>query len=232
MSICCDFDGTVMMRDVGDAFFERYAGDAFRVRTPEFVAGTLSAKSLFEAYANGLDGYDPADLAEFCAAFEMRPDFPAFVDWARMHRIPLCIVSDGLDLYIREILNQHKLDLPVHANTLTRRQGRWAIDRPWSDPECDRCGCCKRNRLLVDSPDDAMIVVIGDGLSDYCAARHADLVFARGPLETWCREQNITFRSFRSFSDILSVLEPMRSDGKMRRSRQAAVLRSSVWMRG
>ncbi len=236
--IFCDFDGTVCEEDVGDAFFARFAPQTFSTLRLEYLDQRLPARVLFDAYARELTLPDDDALRGFCTNFAPLPDFVPFVEWCTAHDIPLCIVSDGLDAYIQEILRRCNVQVPVYANHLGRvahphpGEVTWHITLPWSDPECTRCGCCKRNRLMTLSPDDAMAVMIGDGVTDYCASAHADLVFARGTLETWCREQNITFHSFRRFADIERVLEAMISRARTRTSRQARVLRNSVWMRG
>lgn len=233
--VFCDFDGTVIPEDVGDRFFEQFAPRAFAGARVAYLENRISSSELFEAYARELTLRDEDELRRFCAEFEPVPDFGAFVGWARERGMQPCIVSDGLDAYITEILGRHKIDLPVLANHLRRAAAGaagWRIERPWSDPECDRCGCCKRNRLMTGSPDDAMAVLIGDGMSDFCVAAYADMVFACGGLETHCREHNITFRAFRTFCDVQQVLETMLESRRSRISRQARVLRNAVWIRG
>lgn len=238
LRIFCDFDGTICEDDVGDAFFARYAPRTFATLRLDYLDHRLPARTLFDAYARELTLTDENELREFCRAYEPLPDFAPFVDWCAGQGITPHIVSDGLDAYIQEILARSNIRLPVHANHLERvahpqpGEAPWRITLPWSDPECSDCGCCKRNRLMSASPDEAMAVVIGDGVTDFCAALHADLVFARGALETWCRERNITFRSFRRFSDIQRVLDDLMTRGRPRISREARVRRNTVWMRG
>ena len=38
-----------------------------------------------------------------------------------------------------------------------------------------------------------MIVYVGDGYSDRCPVQYADIVFAKGDLQTYCQEQNISY---------------------------------------
>jgi 2-hydroxy-3-keto-5-methylthiopentenyl-1-phosphate phosphatase len=119
------------------------------------------------------------------------------------------------------------------ANTFTLdADGRASISLPYRDEACERCGTCKRNQMLVRSADSDVIVYIGDGVSDFCAAAHADLVFAKGALETHCREENISYRRFRGFDDVRSDLTMLSAKRALRRPRRAVLNRQAVWSSG
>jgi hypothetical protein len=47
-----------------------------------------------------------------------------------------------------------------------------------------------------------VVVFVGDGTSDRYAAHHADVVFAKGSLERWCREVGWPHRSWDRFAEI------------------------------
>ena len=72
---------------------------------------------------------------------------------------------------------------------------------------CDVCGeQCKRmelDRLAVGHP----IAYVGDGWSDRCAAKAADLVFARGTLAEHLAAEGVAFEPF---DDLLDVREGLR----------------------
>jgi 2-hydroxy-3-keto-5-methylthiopentenyl-1-phosphate phosphatase len=67
---------------------------------------------------------------------------------------------------------------------------------------CDSCGeQCKRmelERLAVGHP----IAYVGDGWSDRCAAKAADLVFARGTLAEHLTAEGIPFEPFDDLFDV------------------------------
>ncbi|MGH7724962.1 MAG: hypothetical protein ACREOU_05990, partial [Candidatus Eiseniibacteriota bacterium] len=50
--------------------------------------------------------------------------------------------------------------------------------------------------------DRARTVFIGDGLSDRCGARAADVVYAKGDLLAFCRDAGIPARPFANFEDV------------------------------
>ena len=73
---------------------------------------------------------------------------------------------------------------------------------PFANTECDRCAQCRRNLMLGTAGEGDVLIYAGDGHSDPCPAEYADIVFARGRLQTWCQQQNITYYHFGSFGEI------------------------------
>jgi HAD superfamily hydrolase (TIGR01509 family) len=119
------------------------------------------------------------------------------------------IVSDGLDFYIRKILEIHRLsEIPYYANcTHFLKGGRMEISFPHSEEECGLCGTCKKKLIQIYRKEYDSIFFVGNGLSDRCAAREADFVFAKDSLYTYCTEQDITCHFFKDFLEILDDLQ-------------------------
>ena len=91
--------------------------------------------------------------------------------------------------------------------------------------------------MLTNSGDDEIIICIGEGYSDRCAAKYADIVFAKDELAVYCRGEGIPFYEYTSFRQITERLEQMlalhRSNpGKSRlhKRRQAELTRQSVFI--
>jgi 2-hydroxy-3-keto-5-methylthiopentenyl-1-phosphate phosphatase len=55
------------------------------------------------------------------------------------------------------------------------------------------------------------VVLIGDGLSDCCLARSADLVLARGKLLEYCRKQGIAHEPAPDFSAVVGYMHSLAS---------------------
>jgi 2-hydroxy-3-keto-5-methylthiopentenyl-1-phosphate phosphatase len=51
--------------------------------------------------------------------------------------------------------------------------------------------------------------MVGDGLSDRCAARVADHVVARGALAEWCAAEGIAYHGFADFADVARIARAM-----------------------
>jgi 2,3-diketo-5-methylthio-1-phosphopentane phosphatase len=137
------------------------------------------------------------------------PDFAAFARDASAAGIGLQIISDGLDYAIRAILARHHLqDIPVHANRLVADgERRWRLEFPYADPDCrsgsGMCKCAKLAKARVRAP---RVLLIGDGVSDYCAAERADFVFAKHRLLEHCRAAGIPHVPIVGFADALHLL--------------------------
>jgi len=118
-------------------------------------------------------------------------------------------VSDGLDFYIKTILEVHHLsDIPFYANCTQFRNGEGMdISFPYSSEECGLCGTCKKRLIQIHRKEYDSILFVGNGLSDRCAAREADFVFAKSSLYTYCIDQDITCHFFENFHEILGDLK-------------------------
>ncbi len=128
--------------------------------------------------------------------------FPAFVAWCGRRGVPLEIVSEGLDFYLRHLLRKWRISVPVRTNRTTFEGGRVVISYPHADPTCNLCGTCKLRRVFELRTQGYRVVYIGDGHSDLCPAIEADVVFAKKELADLCREEEIDFLPFDTFLDV------------------------------
>jgi 2-hydroxy-3-keto-5-methylthiopentenyl-1-phosphate phosphatase len=68
-------------------------------------------------------------------------------------------------------------------------------------------GVCKCRAAQTER----MLVLIGDGRSDFCLASRADMVLAKGKLAGHCAQNNYPHKAIASFADALEWLEPFLS---------------------
>jgi 2,3-diketo-5-methylthio-1-phosphopentane phosphatase len=239
-----DFDGTISRQDVGDAFFERFGGARSVAAVEAYREGRLSAADCFREECAACGEVDMAELDAFLAAQEIDPAFAGFVRFASERGFPVAVLSDGMDYYIRRMLERHGLGgVTSYSNTLrlvpAGAPGRvtFAPEFPYRDEVCDRCACCKRNHILTLSADDDIVVYIGEGYSDRCPARYADAVFAKDDLLTYCQRENISYFEYQTFADIVrrlesSLREPAGSPLALRKRKQAVQARCDVYLGG
>jgi 2-hydroxy-3-keto-5-methylthiopentenyl-1-phosphate phosphatase len=86
--------------------------------------------------------------------------------------------------------------------------------------------------MLNISADDDIIVYVGDGYSDRCPIRYADIVFAKGQLIKYCQELNITYFEFDHFGDVQLKMEEVVQRKRIRHRQEAAMARREVFMQG
>jgi 2-hydroxy-3-keto-5-methylthiopentenyl-1-phosphate phosphatase len=232
-----DFDGTIASEDVGSCLFRTFAGARANDIARHYLEGSITASEYLTWECEAVESATPSELGEFVDRYSLDPTFGEFVDFCRHRSIPLVVLSDGLDFYAERLLKSHGFEgLQVLSNHLEFEQlgasTKLSPSFPHTDAECLRCGNCKRNHLMTLSGDDDIIVFIGNGFSDRCPARYADIVFAKGELIRHCQEQNITYHAFKDFSDVAQRLALILQRKRVRKRREAEMARREVFAQG
>ena len=112
------------------------------------------------------------------------------------------IVSSGLPQLIAPVLAREGLELEVRSNDADPKPDGWRL-RFRDEGPCPVCGdMCKRRSL----PEGRPLVYAGDGVSDRCAARAADRVFARAWLAAQLRREGVPHEGFETLDDIAAAL--------------------------
>ncbi|OGU31937.1 MAG: hypothetical protein A2X67_10635 [Ignavibacteria bacterium GWA2_55_11] len=235
--IFSDFDGTIVREDVGNAFFRTFAPGKAEEIVRGYLDGTMNARDCLTGECAAVPEMDRRTFEEFADGFRVDPTFPPFAEFCRMQEIPLTVLSDGLDVYVERILRRAGLGaLPWFANhaEFVARDGVSKVQPsfPWRDSECDWCGNCKRNHMVVNSADEDLLVYIGDGISDRCPVRYADVIFAKRSLIVYCQKENITYHEFKDFNDVRMRLEVLIAQKRKRQRREAVMARRDVFLRG
>ncbi|HTY36356.1 MAG TPA: MtnX-like HAD-IB family phosphatase [Bacteroidota bacterium] len=237
LRVYSDFDGTIAHDDVGSRLFQTFAGPRANEIVKQLLDGSISARECLIRESAAVDDAPLGELEKFVNQFSLDPSFAEFVEFCRHRSIPVVVLSDGLDFYVERLLKKHGLgDLPFFSNhlTLSGQDGATKLvpSFPHSDAECLTCGNCKRNHVLTRSGDDDVIVYIGDGISDRCPVRFADIVFAKGRLIRYCQDQNISYYEFRSFRDVQERMSLILQRKRIRKRREAEMARREVFAQG
>jgi 2-hydroxy-3-keto-5-methylthiopentenyl-1-phosphate phosphatase len=235
--IFCDFDGTVCPQDVGEKFFKKFAGERAEIDVRRLLAQEITMQQWLTGLCDAIGVIEQQCVESFVEQFQLDPHFAGFARFCQQHDLPLMILSDGLDFYIERILSSNGLqDLPFFANcsTFIPVDGGVKLDVkfPFTDAECHACGNCKRNHMLSTSADDDILVYVGDGYSDRCPVRYADIVFAQKQLITYCQGQNITYTTFHHFGDVQKNMEELLNRKRLRHRQEAARARREAFMQG
>lgn len=231
LAVFTDFDGTITRRDYGDEIFIGFG--EFEPHNSRLKNGEMTIFEYWITLCNSLrPGVGKHTIQEFALTAETDPYFPKFAEFCRRKSIPLTVVSDGFDTYVRPIMDKLGLsDLPVKCNSLDFSRGDKPVPIfPGADESC-KCFCasCKRNAVLSSVAEDAIIVYIGDGYSDFCAAKHSDIVFAKKSLAAYCNENKIPHYPFSSFFDVIRFLESAIEKGKIKKRNSAELLRKKAF---
>ena len=115
------------------------------------------------------------------------------------------MVSDGLDRIINYLFFREKIKLDnIIANKLIELpENKLAMASPYAKTNClsGVCKCSVINNTVKHK------IAIGDGQSDFCFAKEANVVFAKSKLEIYLKENNYKYYPFSNFNDIKETLE-------------------------
>jgi 2,3-diketo-5-methylthio-1-phosphopentane phosphatase len=196
------FFGTITIDDTLGRFLPAFCTPEWRDLNNRWIAGEFGSKVCFTEQFKLANIPDEATLLEFLGTIKIQPDFAEFYDFTKIYGIDFYVVSDGMDFFIKTILKNHGIEnIKFFSNIL---KPDFTLEFPNHNTNCKRqaatCKCSVIERL--QDPDKTLIY-IGDGISDFCGAQKADIVFAKGALLRHCRQNGFTnVVEFKSFSDI------------------------------
>jgi 2,3-diketo-5-methylthio-1-phosphopentane phosphatase len=200
-----DFDNTVTRGDVLDGLIERFSPTGeWRRWEADWEADRISTRECLARQVAGMRATQ-AELEAAVDQVELDPGFVPLLAACREAGVPATILSDNFDPLIRAILRHHRIEgIPVIANALVFGVDGPEARFPFADPACARCAHCKAQHL-ARSPSRPRVYV-GDGLSDLCPARVADIVFAKDSLARHLADEGRAFRPFASLADVTRAL--------------------------
>lgn len=209
MQVFCDFDGTISVVDTTDHVLSRLAAPDWERLEADWLAGRLDAAECMRRQIALVAGSD-AELDEVLESVEVDPGFPEFAAWCADRDLPLAVVSDGVDYFIRKVLGRHGLaHLPIISNRLTGRAGQRRLAQPFRRTGCAAgAGVCKC--AAADPPTRSEpLVYIGDGRSDFCVSARADILFAKDDLADYASGRGQSHHVFETFHDVTAALAPL-----------------------
>lgn len=200
----------------------------------EFEEQKIGARECFLKECAMVENFDITEFNRIIDAQRLDPMFVKFVEFCNKNRLPLTILSEGMDYYIGRILANHGLNVPFYSNKLVISADGKSIclEFPYSDSDCTKCGTSKRNILMNMCADDDISVFIGDGFSDACVVNYADIVFAKKSLASYCWKNNITYYDYQTFGDIIRKLEKLLEKRSLKHRQAAKLKRREVFLRG
>ena len=208
MLFVIDFDGTLSVGDTVDAMLERFADDRWEDLETDWLDGKITAIECMKQQLDLVE-VDQVTLENFFRGIQLDASFIPFHKYISQFS-KVAIVSDGLDHAIDVATRNAAIPaMPIYANKLSFKPNGVSISYPYQNPDCKagngvcKCQIAEKLSAGVGGP----VVLVGDGKSDYCLAKYADVVFAKGKLITHCEKENIPFRRFQTFAEVLEVVK-------------------------
>jgi 2,3-diketo-5-methylthio-1-phosphopentane phosphatase len=200
-----DFDGTIALVDTTDRLLDRFADPYWRVIEEDWKSGRIGSRECMVRQIDLVRATE-AELDAFIDQIEIDPGFPEFVHLCIDGGHDVTVVSDGLDRTVGTVLRRAGLPLQYRANRLEYAgNNRWRLRFPFAKSDCRvLAGHCKCSSLEPYS--SVARIIVGDGRSDFCMARQADLVLAKGALAEHCRSNGLAHQPFSDFKTATRLL--------------------------
>ena len=203
-AIYCDFDGTITEKDVVNSFFEIYAPPKWLEYEKLWTEGKITSQENAIKQVALLPEITKKQLDEFIDNIKLDEYFLDFIKFTKSKNIKFTILSDGFDLFIQKTLEKYNIsDIQFYANHIIYENNKFKIEFPYHSTTCDiGAGMCKCEKVKEQT-----FCYIGDGTSDRCIAQKANLLFATKNLQKYCEKNLINYYPFKSFRNIIEVLE-------------------------
>jgi 2-hydroxy-3-keto-5-methylthiopentenyl-1-phosphate phosphatase len=211
IKVFLDFDGTLVEPNVAILVVQEFAPNGRNLAKEVDLAlhaQKITLREAWEQEARALPADRLPEMLEFIRQrAPLRRGARELVELLARHRVPTTILSGGLDVFIRPVLEREGWDLPVKSETAVRMpSGGLLVQHPLGHATCRLCGICKAQ--VVDDPTGrSRVVFVGDGSTDRYGAEVADLVFARHRLLEYCRSNGIPCFPFEDFGPVIERFE-------------------------
>jgi len=231
--IFIDFDGTITLKDTGDAIFSHFGENE---KVDEIIENLLldriTAKQCWLDLCSLINGINKQELDEFIHTIKIDPSFHHFADYCKKQNIDFYVLSDGFDYYIDRIFEKEGLTgVKYYSNHLdVTADGKFIPSFPYEDFNCTTSANCKRNHIINNSADTDYTVYIGDGNSDKNTAPFCDFIFAKDDLLKYCEKERITFFPYNDFFEVTGRIEQLRSRKRLKKRHQADLKRREIYM--
>lgn len=203
----CDFDGTITEEDISFFLLDAFAQGDWRRLLREYKEHRISVGK-FNTKAFAMVKTDKPTLLEAIKGkIQVRAGIHELVYHCLTKGFKLAIVSNGLDFYIEAILKDLGLNnIEVHAAKASFHPEGMKVQYTGPDGEQLEDGF-KEAYIKSFLKLGYRVIYIGNGASDIAPAKYAHHVFATGELLAYCTENNLSYKPFENFTDVVSDLE-------------------------
>ncbi len=234
IKIFCDFDGTITTKDVGEHMFLEF-GDSDKAYSifQRWVRKEIDSAQEWTELLGLVKDLTEEQFDSFLETIEIVYGFKEFVQFCDQNNLDLIILSDGMDYYIKKILDNNGFDnLVFYSNKMIFTEEGPKASFPYSDEECKDCANCKRNHIIENSSDEDITIYIGDGYSDTCPVQYVDFIFAKKTLLKFCEKERISYYPFKNFKDVVNRIKPLLEKKHIKKRHQAELKRKAVYAQG
>jgi 2-hydroxy-3-keto-5-methylthiopentenyl-1-phosphate phosphatase len=206
--VCSDFDGTICIPDSSEYLLQVFASSEWKELDKAVWAGRMTERDAFQKQISLLRLDWNEARAALKSGVRIREGFQDFVEWCRARNVPFTILSSGLRPLIDELLTTADVTgLQIESHDVRMDPRGWKLMLHPGPRLADHCSNCKCAFLSGQHGAGRRVIYIGDGYTDICPARFADLLFAADRLADELDRIHVPYHRFTTFQDIERALE-------------------------
>jgi 2-hydroxy-3-keto-5-methylthiopentenyl-1-phosphate phosphatase len=209
MIIQSDFDGTITEEDVSFALLDAFAQGDWRqlyqrYRQSKMTVGDFNTKAFAMVKASRDELLEVARQE-----VKLREGLRNLDNYCHERGFRFLIVSNGLDFYIKEILEDVGLgDIEVYAARTEFSPDGLKVQYIGPEGKVLKKGFKEAyTKLFLNQ--GYQVVCIGNGPSDYSPAALSQHVFARDGLADICKEKKLKYQPFENLNDVVLGLDKL-----------------------
>jgi 2-hydroxy-3-keto-5-methylthiopentenyl-1-phosphate phosphatase len=207
-ALLCDFDGTVVSIRTVEFLLDKFVEGDWILYDSQYRRGEITLEECMQRQISMVHAPKHAMLRELEKVVNFRPNFNKLVEYCRVKAIPFIIVSAGLDFVIRHFLKKKGLgdltEVYTAKTKFTDNGIKLFLPELMDETSLD----FKEDLVKIYKSNGFKVFYIGDGTSDFNAARHADFIFAiRGSeLNDLCKREFIPHKEINDFREVIDTL--------------------------
>lgn len=196
--ICCDFDGTITVRETFVAMLERFSPEKAAQIIPELYAQRMTLRDGVRQMIEAIPSDKYPEIIESAKMEAIRPGLVELLDFLDSQNVPFVVVSGGvrgmvettLGTLIDRVKGIHAVDIDTRGEFL----------RPYSEFEGSTEMVEKVKVVSLYQIENW--VAIGDSVTDLNMAMAAPLVFARSRLCQYLDDRHKSYIPYNDFFDV------------------------------
>ncbi|OWB83644.1 hypothetical protein B5S33_g2275 [[Candida] boidinii] len=213
-----DWDGTVTLQDSNDYLTDHlgFGYEKRRAINDLMLDDKLSFRDGFHEMLESINVPFDKCIQYLLDNVQLDPGFKDTYHYCYENDIPVIVISSGMEQIIRALLislvGENAINnIEIISNkAIVKDDGSWYIQyRDDTSFGHDKSLSIKACLNRLDKDANPILFYCGDGVSDLSAARETNLLYARRgkDLVTYCKRENIPFKQFDSFEDILASVK-------------------------
>jgi len=209
--IFCDFDGTITVSDNIIAVIRHFNPPGWETIAADVIEERKSIRRGVGELFRLLPTSKKDEIIDFAVSNAViREGFAELLRFCKYEGIEFYVTSGGIDFFVYPILAG--FDIPLdhifcNGSDFSGERVEITWPHPCEPPCTNDCGMCKTTIMRRFPPERYERIVIGDGVTDFEAAKMADVVFSRKQLTEKCRELGVPCTPFETFYDVIDALE-------------------------